>query len=148
MGGFIILNDGGAWTAANWAYDVAIRYIAEALPSTQEAIALSKWLLQQTSEIQGMGLEYVDLRELTAENQALFIQAVRKAIMNIKDRGAEGWSDASVFSAWKEYFEVLLKLIESIERGEPSSMFNPHMEEIIPPTGKRSGPGWVEPESA
>jgi hypothetical protein len=148
MGGFIILNDGRAWAAANWAYDEAIRSIVEALPPTDDALALSGWLLGQTCEVRGSGLGSVDLRELTAENQALFSEAVRKATARIKPHGGWGWSDPSLFLAWKDRFDVLLKLIESIEKGEPASTLNPHMTAVIPPTGERAGPGRGEQEPA
>jgi hypothetical protein len=145
MAGFIILNDGRAWASANWAYDVAIRTIAQALPNTQEGLELADWLLQQTSEVKGMGLGSVDLRELTTENQTLFIRAVRQAVINLRTQDGNDWHDPMAFQSWREYFEVLPQLIESIERGEPAFMFNPHMKEVIPPTGDKSGPGWGQP---
>lgn len=148
MGGFIILDDGRAWAATNWAYDAAIRYIAEALPDSERARELSEWLLQQTSEVQGMGLGSIDIRELTAENRTLFVEAIRRATRRIEERGAEGWNDPSYFPVWKERFEVLLKLIESVEKGEPATIYNPHMRDIIPATGKQAGPGWDDPEAA
>src|SRR5262245_41982806 len=131
MAGFIVLNDGRAWAAANWAYDMAVRYIAQALPKTQEGAELSSWLLQQTAEEKGMGLGSVDVRELTAENQILFIKAVRQAVTNLKTHDAKDWDDPADFLSWRAYFEILLELIESIERGEPASSFNPHMNDII-----------------
>lgn len=142
MAGFIVLNDGRAWASANWAYDAAIRTIARALPNTQDGQTLAAWLLEQTSEVQGMGLGAVDLRELTPQNQTLFIQAVRQAVMALQTQDGNDWHDPTAFVSWREYFEILPQLIESIERGEPASMFNPHMKEIIPPTGDKCGPGW------
>ncbi|MCI0661810.1 MAG: hypothetical protein L0220_12115 [Acidobacteria bacterium] len=145
MAGFIVLNDGRAWAGANWAYDSAIRTISQALPTTQEGQDLADWLLQQTCEVKGMGLGSVDLRELTTQNQTLFIQAVRQAVINLKTQDGNDWYDPTAFQSWREYFEVLPLLIESIERGEPPSMFNPHMNDLIPPTGNKSGPGWDQP---
>ena len=142
MAGFIVLSDGRAWAGANWAYDAAIRAIAEALPSTQESNDLADWLLQQTSKVKGLGMGAVDLRELTTQNQTLFIQAIYQAVINLKIQDGSDWYDPTAFPAWQEFFGVLPKLIESIERGEPATMFNPHMREVIPPTGDKSGPGW------
>lgn len=142
MAGFIVFNDGRAWASANWAYDAAIRTIAQALPNTRDGNELAEWLLQQTSEIQGMGLGSVDLRELTVQNQTLFIQAIRQAVINLKTETGNEWHDPTAFQCWREYFGVLLQLIESIERGEPALRFNPHMNDVIPPTGNKSGPGW------
>jgi hypothetical protein len=142
MAGFIILNDGRAWAGANWAYDTALHTIIAALPSTQEGRDLSGWLLQLTSEVKGAGLGSVDLRELTTQNQALFIQAVRQAAINLRTQNSNDRLAPVAFRSWREYFEVLPQLIESIERGEPASKFNPHMNDVIPPTDDKSGPGW------
>jgi hypothetical protein len=40
-------------------------------------------------------------------------------------------------------FIVLADMVASVERGQPPEALNPHMRDVIPPTGERSGPGWV-----
>lgn len=142
MAGFIVFNDGRAWAAANWAYDAAIRYIAQALPTTSNGQELANWLIQQTTQVQGQGLGAIDLRELTQNNQLLLLEAIRKAAKNLKTHDGKEWSDPSAFTSWKMYFEILSKLMDSIERGESPFAYNPHMNDIIPPTGNKSGPGW------
>ena len=145
MSGFIVLMDGRAWAGANWAYDAAIRVIAHALSDSKDGAILAAWLLEQTSEAQGPGLGGVDLRELTVSNQALFIHAARQAFIDLQSQDGRNWHDPAAFSSWRERFAILPRLIESIERGEPASTFNPHMSDVIRPTGNKSGPGWDNP---
>jgi hypothetical protein len=69
MGGFIILEDGRAYTANNWSYDAVVERIARALPETDAGRALSDWPMDQRCVVQGPGLGSVDFRELTPGNQ-------------------------------------------------------------------------------
>jgi len=36
----------------------------------------------------------------------------------------------------------MVKMIESIENGEPPEAFNPNMNGPLPPRGEKKGPGW------
>ncbi len=76
MGGFIIFPDGRAWAPSNALYDDAIEEIAAALPPSAEGHALSAWLLDRRSAVQGPGLGRVDLRELTATNRRLLLDTI------------------------------------------------------------------------
>lgn len=76
MGGFIIFPDGRAWAPSNALYDDAIEEIAAALPPSAEGHALSAWLLDRRSAVQGPGLGRVDLRELTATNRRLLLDTM------------------------------------------------------------------------
>jgi hypothetical protein len=60
MAGFIVLKDGRAYAAANWATDAVIRAIAAEVEDGE----FRAWLLAQQSEFVGMGLTSVDLREV------------------------------------------------------------------------------------
>src|SRR6185295_7052603 len=98
MGGFIKLEDGRAWAAANWAYDAVLDCLVEALKG-ERASDLAAWLAQQTCAVRGMGLGHVDLRELAPTNRALFRVAARKAVEHAQD-GVDGHVDAEVHAEW------------------------------------------------
>ena len=66
MGGFIILEDGRAYAAANWASDATLRAISREVGDP----ALRAWLLGQQSEHVGMGVTSVDLREIALPPRA------------------------------------------------------------------------------
>jgi hypothetical protein len=72
VSGFITLDDGRMWTAANWFFDTVIEGAADALEPTSEGKALAWWLRQQTSDVMGPGLGSVDIRGLTSETIELY----------------------------------------------------------------------------
>jgi len=87
MAGFIVFQDGRAYAAANWAYDVTVERIAVALPDTDAGRSLASWLRQQRSYIKGTGLGSVDLRESASENQRLLERAARRAKAIVDQKG-------------------------------------------------------------
>ncbi len=142
MGGFVILSDGRAWSAANWAYDALILAIAHDLPSTPDGEAFGAWLRDQTSTVLGPGMGRVDLRELTPHNQRLFARAAQLAYARlVRDNCPPEWHDPRFFPGWRDLFLVLLKLLKSARRRDPPT-YNPHMSSLLPSTSDRSGPGW------
>ena len=143
MAGFITLEDGRAYAASNWGYDAVVERIADALPETDDGHALKDWLMEQRVAVKGIGS--VDLRELTLENRQLFQAAARKAFDLAEQPGPEGWHDPEFYTGWIERFHDLIKMMDSIRKAEPPSAFNPHMIDVIPPTGERAGPGWSSP---
>lgn len=142
MGGFIVLEDGRAYAANNWSYDAVIERIARALPETGAGRALAAWLMEQRCVVRGAGLGSVDLRELAPGDQRLFVEAFEKAIITTGEEGPVGWCDPAFYPGWLERFHDLIGMIASIRRGEPPTAFNPHMRDVIPPSGERAGPGW------
>lgn len=142
MGGFIVLEDGRAYAANNWSYDAVVERIARSLPGTTDGRALSDWLMDQRCAVQGAGLGSVDCRELSPGDQRLFLEAVERAVVTAEEEGPGGWCDPSFFPGWLERFHDLIKMIESMRRGDPPEAFNPHMRGVIPPSGERAGPGW------
>jgi hypothetical protein len=143
MAGFIILEDGRAYAAANSAYDAVVRRIADALQESDDGHALSTWLKEQQVAVKGLGS--VDLRELTPKNRQLFEAAARKAFSLAEQQGPQGWQDFDARSGWLERFHDLITMMNSVRKGEPPSSFNPHMRDVIPPTGEQAGPGWDSP---
>lgn len=144
MGGFIVLSDGRAYAASNWGYDRTVEAIAEALPDTDEGRHLAAWLLDQRCSVRGMGLGNVDVRELTPQNRQLFLRAVEDAYQTQKGKGPAGWHSPDLWPSWIARFSDLVKMIACVENGEAPGDFNPHMKDVIPPTGDKSGPGWDE----
>jgi hypothetical protein len=139
MAGFIVLNDGRAYAASNWAFRATVEAIAEALPRTSEATNLAEWLRHDPS----VQIYYnVDVRELAPANRELFQEAAEVAFKVQKARGPTGWSSPELWDGWINRFSEFLKMIECVRRGEPAHGFNPHMKDTVPPTGQRSGPGW------
>ena len=115
---------------------------------------LAQWLLEQRSVICGPGMGYVDVRELTPQNEKLFIQGCRQGF-KLACKKAEEHSKFeqksiareelynSMTMAWIiEPFALLLLMIDAMEQGEPPMALNPHMRDIIKPTGEKRGPGW------
>jgi hypothetical protein len=142
MAGFIVLQDGRAYAASNWGFDRTVAAIAAVLSERKESQALAEWLMQQSSEIVGMGMGKVDIRELTAQNRELFINAVREAFKRAEAQDLGGWYDPQLFPSWLGRFQDLVTMLDSIERGEPPATFNPHMRDVCKPSGEHSGPGW------
>ena len=146
MAGFIVLPDGRAYAASNWGYDRVIGCIAQVVAEQDQGRALSEWLLEQRSMVRGSGLGSVDVRELTPSNRSLVLDAVWQAFERAAARGPAEWCEPSFFPSWLERFRDLVGMLESIDRGEPPQAFNPHMNDVIPPSGRRAGPGWGEAE--
>lgn len=146
MSGFIVLEDGRAYVGAKWAYDAVIRRIADALMETDEGRALSNWLRDEQVLVGGIGS--VDLRELTPQNRRLFEAAARQAFASAARKGPEGWHRPDFYPGWIERFGHLIEMMNSVRRGEPPTAYNPHMIDVIPPTGERIGPGWTSPSGS
>ena len=104
MGGFIVLQDGRAYTAASWAYDAVISYTADALPRTAAGQALAAWLREQTCLVRGPGLGRVDLRELTVENQRAFARVAQRAFTRAILEGPVDWAQPGFYPGWMKRF--------------------------------------------
>lgn len=139
MAGFIILNDGRAYAAANWAFRATVEAIAEALPVTEEGTRLAEWLRNDPAV---QVYHSVDVRELSPTCREMFLSAAESAHQLQMARGPINWSSAEFWDGWIGRFGDLVKMIECVKRGEAAGEFNPHMTDIIPATGDRQGPGW------
>ncbi|MDR2988776.1 MAG: hypothetical protein LBV34_28465 [Nocardiopsaceae bacterium] len=140
MAGFIVLEDGRAYAAANWATDAALRAIS---PEIADA-TLREWLLAQQSTVVGMGTTSVDLREVAPQFRPALRAAIRSAQARLLRDGS--FEDLRAGDEWWEgllrRFNDLVEMVRRCEAAEPLQAFNPHMRGFLPPTGKRSGPGW------
>ena len=133
MAGFIVMSDGRAFSLNNRATDVVVRTIASALPAGE----LRDWVLAQQSTEVGAGMTNIDIRELTPANARELLGAVRHVAGNASS------FDLPADVDWEAQFSLLADMAGAAERGEPPDDLNPHMRDVLPPTGVRSGPGWA-----
>lgn len=140
VAGFIVLEDGRAYAAANWATDAMLRAIGREI---RDAV-LREWLLSQQSVFVGMGMTSVDLREIAPQFRPVLRSAIREAHARVRCEGefeelkaGSQWRDG-----WLKRFDDLAEMLRRCEVGEPPQAFNPHMRDLLPPTGNRAGPGW------
>jgi hypothetical protein len=150
--GFLILADGRCFARRWWAYDAVIKAVAEQLDQSTVGGALAAWLLAllpgpEDQEEIGYGPwirasdnqsieRKLDLRELTAENRALFHNAARKAGERAQSPDATDWPD------WLRSCLIdLSEMVERADRGEPP-LGKSDWREVVPSEGKRVGPGW------
>jgi hypothetical protein len=137
VGGFIVLGDGRAFAPKNWIADRMIRAIAAELPAGD----LHDWLLAQQSTQPPVFEARVDVRELTPVNSAAVLSAIHRVAANL-DRGHDPYGLLPQGDDFPALFGLLAEMVDAAERGDPPMDLNPHMREVIPPTGERSGPGW------
>ena len=142
MAGFIVLQDGRAYAAANWAYDVLIESVSAALRGSGRNAALADWLMAQRSEVQGSGLGHVDLRELTDANRQLLLEIIPQAYQEAKTVRPAAFKNSAYYEGWLDRFADLVKMIACVQKGEPPEQFNPHMKGLLPAKGGHAGPGW------
>jgi hypothetical protein len=134
VGGWIVLRDGRAFAIKNPMTDAMLRAIASELAPGR----LQDWLLAQQSEAPGQWEAHVDVRELTPANA----EAVRAAIRPVASRLAHGHNPYGLADEYRELFALLAEMVDAADRGDPPMDLNPHMRDVIPYSGDRSGPGW------
>lgn len=146
--GFLILTDGRCF-ARRWStYDHVIRAVADELanedaekrfkdwlyelvpgPLDKEDVGYGPWLREADQQL----IErFLDLRELTPDNQMYFAKAVKKAAVRMR-LYSEDWL--------QKCLRDLAELIERMESGEaPTSKSD--WSEVLPSRGRQLGPGW------
>src|SRR5690606_14909818 len=124
-----------------WAYDAVIRSISEELTQTDDQRARANWFDEQTCEVHGPWLGFVDLRELTPRNQQLLRQAAQLAFRKELRAGPDGWFDPAFFPGWIGNFRRFLRMWKAIDRGEPMGLLD-DATQPMDPTHRRLGPGW------
>src|SRR5450755_3207563 len=97
MAGFIVLNDGRAYAASNWAFRATVEAIAEVLPKTGEGITLAEWLRHDPSV---QIYHNIDVRELVPAIRDLFLDAAETAFKVQKAGGPKGWSPTEAWDGW------------------------------------------------
>lgn len=152
--GFLILSDGRCF-AARWRYyDQTLLTVAESLEDSRAARALRDWLMTLVpgpGDIEELGYgawlrskdqqirrKYLDIRELTPENQRLFLDAALHAGERAKSAEATTWDSLLV-----ESLAHLSDKVDRLDRGEPP-LSRSDWVKVEPPTGQKRGPGWDE----
>jgi hypothetical protein len=85
VAGFIVLEDGRAYAASNFATNAMLRAIS---PAVDDA-ALKVWLLAQQSQYVGMGHTCVDLRELAPRYRPVMRAVICRAYERVISEGFE-----------------------------------------------------------
>jgi hypothetical protein len=150
--GFLVLSDGRCF-APQWAtYDGVLRLVIEQLDESAAEGELRHWLIAllpgltdephvgygpwlRTADRQLIE-RFLDLRELTGENQRRLHQAVLRAEEAIRSTGAEGtpeWLRNAVLD--------LADKVRRADRGEDPLKCS-HWTKVVPSKGRRLGPGW------
>jgi hypothetical protein len=144
--GFLVLPDGRCF-AKRWSvHDAVLRAVADQLALEPAAREFHHWLLEQLpgpgdeDEI-GYGawvrasdgqvvVRYLDLRQVTVENQQLFCRAAKRAAL------------ADYADSWlKSCLGDLADMVDRYKRGEPP-LSKSDWREVRPPEGGPIGPGW------
>jgi hypothetical protein len=139
VAGFIVLEDGRAYAASGWATDATLRVVARSV----EDEPLRTWLLAQQRAF-GSGITNVDLRELAPQHRPVMRSAIRDAYRQVGiDGGFEDLvQEQDPGPGWIRRLGELVEMLDRAEAGEAPEVFNPHMRELLPASGRRAGPGW------
>ncbi|MGQ0629938.1 MAG: hypothetical protein ACT4P1_02775 [Sporichthyaceae bacterium] len=93
-----------------------------------------------------MGMTCVDLRELAPQHRPAVRSAVRAAYERAKRDGFERLNEANDHTAaWLQLFAEFAEMVRRYEAGEAPDKYHPGMRGLIPPSGRRVGPGWPAP---
>jgi hypothetical protein len=135
MSTHMTLEDGRVLGVSNGVFDAILECTAKELERRTDPVAgLREWLLDQRCEIQGPGVGYLDLRELSPTASSQF----KSACMSAYDAMRRETSPVP----WLDQFALLINMWISIEKGEPAeTLTSPHWR-IAPCRGERRGPGW------
>jgi hypothetical protein len=136
--GILFLADGAGIGCANWVLRAIASDIARVLIREGE-LSLAEWLTSDVSPIELYG--HLDVRELTAENQQAFRDALGPAFVESRARGPVGWSDPKRWAGYLSLFENLAEQASLLARGERPKVL-PNLSGVSEYDGTRSGPGW------
>jgi hypothetical protein len=142
VAGFIALEDGRAYAASNHATDAMMRSIADAVEATE----LAEWILSQQSEFVGLGMTCDDLREVAPADRRDVRDAIRRGYARARTGAFDPFPDAEeqYRESWLSRYADLVEMLDRSAAGEDPALFNPHMRDVLPATGRRAGPGWNE----
>jgi hypothetical protein len=150
--GFLVLADGRCF-APNWKdYDAVLKAVADQLNGSQPALVFRNWLLSLLpgpTDVAELGYgpwlriaddmlvdRFLDIRELTPENQKMFHEAARKSGQRALSSEALDWPD------WlKSALVDLADMVERADRGEPPLSRSMWMD-VVPSKCRKIGPGW------
>lgn len=149
--GFIILEDGRCFAPQWRCYDFVLREVITVLVNDLNEQELANWLtclLPGSSDEEEIGIgawvrksdggiisRHFDVRELTKDNQHLFNQAARLALLRVQKASAGKLEDSM------GCLSHLVDMIERAEKGEPPLSMS-DWTCVQPPSGQKAGPGW------
>lgn len=134
MSNLIVLEDGGAWKAAGWAWAEAVRMIADEFGGE-----FGEWLAEFADQ-QRNG-HRLDLRELAPRFRRDFHGSARRAYARALAGNGEGWSQPERFPGWRDHFGRLILMVEALDSGRPTDGLRDYPR-LIPASGYQLGPGW------
>ena len=131
----ITLEDGRVLATKDWVFDAIIECVANELDSRTDAVeGLRQWLLDQRCEVQGPGVGYLDLREISPQACSQFKFACLSAY------------DAMKLECnpvlWLGQFSLLINMWISMDKEEPPEALTSRHWMMAPWSGERRGPGW------
>jgi hypothetical protein len=131
----ITLEDGRVLGTSNSRFDAILESAAKELERRNDSVdGLREWLLDRRCEVQGPGVGYLDLRELSPVASSQFKGACLSAYDAMKAQTAS--------KPLIEELSLLIDMWKSMEKGEPpEALTSPHYL-IAPCGGERRGPGW------
>jgi len=131
----VTLEDGRILGATNGAFDTLMALVAAELERRPGALpGLSEWLLNQRCVVQGPGVGYLDMRDLSPTAVHEFKAAFAS--------GLDKTPPSEIPDPLRATFELLLRMWESIQRGEPPEALTSDHWKMAPWNGERRGPGW------
>lgn len=154
--GFIILKDGRClsrrWTHYDYLIELAIKELSSMKGKKAEDFKgwLQTLIPQEGDEYNGYGgfirkangenvQRWLDLRELTTENQQLFWDSIQNTLSNLITKDKLHKDNENLISLLKRF----LKMKHLVDIGDnPDNLSDWVKGYIEPPSGKRSGPGW------
>jgi hypothetical protein len=152
--GFIILEDGRClartWTVYNYILELVISELTEDTKEAEFRNWLQTLIPNENDEYNGYGgfikhdtgeevQRWLDLRELTKENQQLFWVALQHSLNGLR-KASKGNNDNDDTI---ELLKTLLKMKHLSDIGDnPNKLTDWKDGYVEPPSGKRTGPGW------
>ena len=154
--GFIILKDGRClsrrWTYYDYLIELAIKELSNIRHKNTENFKnwLQTLIPKEGDEYNGYGgfirqadgenvQRWLDLRELTTENQQLFWDSLQRTLTNLITEGQLNKRNDDLINLLKQF----LKMKHLADIGDnPDNLSDWQKGYVEPPTGKQTGPGW------
>jgi hypothetical protein len=136
--GILFVADNAGIGCAGWVLRAITSDIAEILKENGH-VDLADWLTSNVSPVQLYS--DLDVRDLTKENQKVFLEAVGPAYIRSKKRGPVDWNDPTVWDGYINLFGNLANQVELLTQGKVPTVL-PNLNGVSEHDGTRDGPGW------
>lgn len=135
MSNLVILEDGGAWKAAGWAWQRTPRLIAAELTDLEFAA----WLEEFAEE--NRNATDLDLRQISPAFRPDFMEAAKRAYRRTADDNGSELSDPAFLEGWRDRFSQLISMIDLFEK-DLSIEDVRSIRVDVPTRERRLGPAW------